>query len=155
MTIQGKSFRPNVAVIVTDDSGRVLLCERRKPAGAIQTVQGGIDPGETPEQAARRELQEELGLSPQDFEITEMLLKSYRYIWDPPIRKQLEEKHYVGQEQHFFLAKVRPDVKFDLDKHHREFQKVYWGTPENMLKHIWETKRPGMKAAIEAFKRKS
>ncbi|MFF5244703.1 NUDIX hydrolase [Streptosporangium sp. NPDC000095] len=59
------SGRPATRVICVDGAGRVLLMHWRDPVGG-QTLWeppgGGIDPGETPLQAARRELTEETGL---------------------------------------------------------------------------------------------
>lgn len=148
------TYRPNAAVIVTDGHGRVLLCERIVPPGVVQTVQGGIDEGESPEEAARRELEEELGLSPEDYEITEYLLGTYKYDWSDEIREAVWKNEFLGQDQHFFLAKVKPDTVFDLEGVEAEFARVYWGTPEELLNKVWEAKRPGLRAAIDAFRAK-
>jgi ADP-ribose pyrophosphatase len=54
-----------VAILALNDVGEMLLVRQRRPAIGAMTVEapaGLIDPGETPEQAARRELQEEAGL---------------------------------------------------------------------------------------------
>ncbi|MFD1813571.1 NUDIX hydrolase [Rhodococcus gannanensis] len=53
--------------VVTDDEGSRLLLTRRQPkmrahAGQFALPGGSIDPGETPEAAAARELDEELGV---------------------------------------------------------------------------------------------
>jgi len=150
-----KRFRPNAAVIVTDGQGRVLLCERYDKPGQIQTVQGGIDEGETAEIAATRELKEELGVDPVDFEVKAYLLGTYKYEWTPEIQKrmrQLRDKmDFTGQEQHFFLVEIDPETEFDLDFHHREFARVWWGSPQELIKKIWHRKRPGIQAALEGF----
>ena len=49
-------FRANVVAIVTDAKGRVMAFERSDVPGAWQLPQGGIDGGETPVEAAWREL---------------------------------------------------------------------------------------------------
>ena len=58
--------RRSARVIVVDDADRLLLLrggDPARPRHAIwHTPGGGIDPHETPEQAARRELLEEVGL---------------------------------------------------------------------------------------------
>lgn len=57
---------PAVAVLVRDDAGRVLLVRQlRYPLGrsTLELPAGLIDPGETPAQAAARELAEEAGLA--------------------------------------------------------------------------------------------
>ncbi|OGL94886.1 hypothetical protein A2348_05360 [Candidatus Uhrbacteria bacterium RIFOXYB12_FULL_58_10] len=151
------TFRPNAAVIVTDGNGRVLLCEREDLPGAIQTVQGGIDEGETPEMAARRELHEEIGLSPPHYEFVASLPNPMRYEWPQELldrwRAQPGDRFsaYDGQEQYFFLARVSPDATFNLDAHAREFSRCSWGTPQQMLDGAWEYKRSVLKSALEQF----
>ncbi|PIQ67484.1 hypothetical protein COY25_04080 [Candidatus Uhrbacteria bacterium CG_4_10_14_0_2_um_filter_41_7] len=146
-----KGYRPNSATIVINKSGQVLLCERNDRPGTIQTVQGGIDPGETPEQAARRELIEELGIWPENYEIKATLLNSKRYDWTTDLQYKLRHTGYIGQEQYFFLAEVADDVKFDLNFHYREFRKVWFDTPEQLLRLSWSKKRPGIEEALRGF----
>lgn len=146
-------YRPNAAVIVTDGQGRVLLCERTGVGeGRIQTVQGGIDAGETPREAAIREMNEELGLSPEQFSIVDEMGPTFRYDFPPEIRAQKPFIDIDGQEQKFFLAKVDPDVVFRLDADEvQEFSSVSWGKPEELAEQIWEAKRPGTIAALRHF----
>lgn len=147
-----ENYRPNVAVIVTDGQGRVLLCERsdEKYPGRLQTVQGGIDPGETPRQAAEREMREELGLREGEYTIVAELEQTFPYRWDDDYLVTVTSG-YVGQEQRYFLAQVSPDVVFDLSHHHREFSRVRWGSAGELLAHCWEKKRAGFEAALTAF----
>lgn len=58
---------PAVVVLALDADGRIPFVRQwRVPTGGplLELPAGGIDPGETPEQAAARELQEEVGLKP-------------------------------------------------------------------------------------------
>lgn len=150
-----KKFRPNAAVIVTDGHGRVLLCEREDGVySQVQTVQGGIDPGETAREAAVREVYEEIGLQPEQFDIIDELPETFRYEWPGDYRARFNgEKHeaFAGQEQTFFLAKVHLGVDFDLETHNKEFARVSWGTPRELVERCWEKKRPGIAAALRAF----
>lgn len=146
-----KGYRPNAATIVINKSGQVLLCERNDRPGTIQTVQGGIDPGETPEQAARRELIEELGIWPENYELKAALINSKRYDWATDLQYKLRHTGYIGQEQYFFLAEVADDAKFDLNFHYREFRKVWFDSPEQLLRLSWSKKRPGIEEALRGF----
>jgi ADP-ribose pyrophosphatase len=56
-----------IAAVVLDDRGNVILEKQyRRPAGKLllEIPAGGIDEGETPEEAVKRELQEEIGYLP-------------------------------------------------------------------------------------------
>ena len=153
-----EQYRPNAAVIITNEQGQVLLCERGFPGYAehtVQTVQGGIDPGETPREAAEREMMEELGVGRDDFEIIDQLDETFSYEWPKEYLEESQARYpgnvYIGQEQHFFLAMLNEDVVMDLDAHHREFDAVRWGTPEELRDGIWGPKRAGTEAALKAF----
>ena len=61
----------SVGIIAIDERGNLLLVNQfRYPAGEIllEIPAGCIDPGETPESAAKRELREETGFNPRDLE---------------------------------------------------------------------------------------
>ena len=56
-------LRVGVVAAVRRDDGQLLVFERRDVSGEWQLPQGGIEPGESLEEAAWRELEEETGLS--------------------------------------------------------------------------------------------
>ncbi len=56
-------YRPNVAIVVANSKNLVFWGKRIREH-SWQFPQGGINPGETPEQAMYRELKEEVGLEP-------------------------------------------------------------------------------------------
>jgi mutator protein MutT len=67
--IQGKDF---VVIVAVTRQNRILLVRQFRPAVAAVTLElpaGHIEPGETPEQAARRELLEETGHEADTFKL--------------------------------------------------------------------------------------
>ena len=53
----------SVLVVVHSAAREVLLLERLSPPGFWQSITGSLEPGETPREAALRELEEETGLN--------------------------------------------------------------------------------------------
>ena len=60
-----KLYRPNVGIALFSKRGHVFLGRRINAHGPFQwqMPQGGVDKGETPESAAIREMEEEIGVS--------------------------------------------------------------------------------------------
>src|SRR5439155_26592113 len=95
----GIRYRPNVAAIVSNAAGEILVCERADRPGAWQFPQGGVDDGETHEQALLRELHEEISIEPDDVRI--VLRKGpYRYLYPSGFTKH----GCHGAEQFYFLV---------------------------------------------------
>src|SRR4051812_23489763 len=91
-------FRPNVAGILRNPRGEILICERLGMDGAWQFPQGGIDEGESREEALARELSEEIGIAAEDFTILGHR-GPYRYLFAGGRQK----RGFHGNEQHYFL----------------------------------------------------
>ncbi|TAE90760.1 MAG: NUDIX domain-containing protein [Verrucomicrobia bacterium] len=73
-------FRPNVAALFIRPEGQLLVCERSTFPGSWQFPQGGVDLGETLEQALAREVREEIGLLPEHYEVLRQE-SGYRYLY--------------------------------------------------------------------------
>jgi len=124
-------YRPNVAALMVNPAGALLICERVTIAGAWQFPQGGVDPGETIEQALFREVREEVGLEPQHYEVIRHR-EGYRYLYPPQVRGKKIRKHGShGQEQTYFLCHLKPDApSVDVNQKQREFSAYRWILPE-------------------------
>jgi TDG/mug DNA glycosylase family protein len=102
--------RVAVRALVIDDIGRTLLVQYRRPVGDETwwgTPGGGVDPGETDEQALARELREEIGL--HEFELGPVL---YEHVGEFPWARQL-----FRQVNKTYLVRVRehePRATIDL-----------------------------------------
>ncbi len=117
-------YRPNVAIILRNDAGEILVCERSDWPGCWQFPQGGVKKGETLLEALHREVEEELGLLPADYRI----LSSrglYRYLFTSGRKKN----GYDGQEQQYYLAELtNNDAVIRYDASH-EFCDARWLAP--------------------------
>jgi 8-oxo-dGTP pyrophosphatase MutT (NUDIX family) len=91
--------RPAARVLCLDSGGRVLLLRWRDPVDRIifwEPPGGGLEPGESPIEAARRELHEETGL-PADAVLDHSIVVQRDFRWNG--------EHFQGPET-FFLGRV-------------------------------------------------
>lgn len=108
-------FRSNVAIVISDGMGK-LFWAKRLGQNAWQFPQGGLDKGESAEDALYRELYEEVGLEPSDVKVIQRTKKWLRY----HIPAQMQRKHSkplcIGQKQKWFYLELTGEaskVRFD------------------------------------------
>lgn len=123
-------YRPNVAILLVRDDGKLLICERMKVKGAWQFPQGGVDRGETLEEALLREVREEVGLTPESYEVVEMK-GGYRYLYPPEIKQKKKRRGWFdGQEQTYYLCRLTDkEAVIDVNQQPREFRTYKWIDP--------------------------
>ena len=119
----GKSYRPNVAAIIQRTDGCVLLGQRSDYPESWQFPQGGIDEGETPEDAIRREVMEEVGLPSAAYDLGP---KRGPYCYDFPAGP--DRRGFHGQEQWYFLCTLHGGAApgMDLTQTCGEFAALRW-----------------------------
>lgn len=147
------SYRPNVAALITDRHGRLLICERWNVPGAWQFPQGGVDPGESLRQALVREVCEEVGLREDDYDVLEMR-GGYRYDYPPEVLARKLRKHgSQGQEQTYFRCRLKPNARpVDVNQRPREFRAHAWIEPAEFdLDWLPEFKRAVYRAVLRDF----
>ena len=137
-------YRPAVGIMLLDRDGAVFVGRRiDMPAGlaAWQMPQGGIDPGETPRQAAIRELREEVGTDK-----AEILAESLAWLhYDVPaeIAGHMWGGRYRGQRQKWFAMRFTGEDS-DIDPaatEHPEFDAWEWVAPARLPELIVPFKR--------------
>jgi putative (di)nucleoside polyphosphate hydrolase len=120
------NYRPAVAAIIQDRSGRILICERADRPGAWQFPQGGIEAGETPEEALAREIFEEISLPRSAYGIAEVR-GPYRYSFPAGITK----KGFRGQAHYYFLLRLRGSKTLvNTTAANAEFRAARWIRPD-------------------------
>lgn len=97
---QNELYRENVSLITRKGSRFLLVNLTVWPHDYWKFPQGGVNPGESLEDAARREFQEELGT--ESIRIAAKSGVTRRYRWEAPVT--IHGQRYVGQEQTFFLV---------------------------------------------------
>jgi putative (di)nucleoside polyphosphate hydrolase len=157
----GSRYRPNVGLALFNRDGLVFVGRRKVGANpgnlrhAWQMPQGGIDPGETPHEAALRELYEEtnvrsvalLGEAPDWF----------AYDIPTPLAGLAWKGRYTGQRQKWFAFRFTgEDSEIDVEhpgggKHKPEFGAWRWEKLERVPDLIVPFKREVYEKVAAAF----
>lgn len=144
------SYRPNVAALILNRKGKLLVCERLNSKGAWQFPQGGVDKGEKMLKALAREIEEEIGLPWKSYKVLEKR-EGYNYLYPDQVKKQ--KSYFDGQVQTYYLCRLKkgaPDI--NLDQKSPEFGRYKWIMPEKFkLKWLPEFKRQVYRAVMLDF----
>ena len=127
-----EGYRPNVGIVLLNGRNEVFW-GKRVGQHSWQFPQGGIQHGESPEQAMYRELHEEVGLLPEHVQIIGRTRDWLRYdVPEEYLRRQhatrVHRTAYRGQKQIWFLLRL---VGLDSDiqlraSDHPEFDAWRW-----------------------------
>ena len=127
--IDAEGFRPNVGMVLANGQGQVLWA-RRAGQNAWQFPQGGIQQGESPEQALYRELEEEIGLQPAHVRVVGATRGWLRYrLPQRLVRRNSNGPVCIGQKQKWFLLEflgADDDVNLGGDPAKPEFDAWDW-----------------------------
>lgn len=158
-------YRPCVGIALIAPSGGVFVGRRRKDAGPEhvagphmwQMPQGGIDPGEDPEAAARRELFEETNVPPDAVELLAEIPDWLAYDLPPAVMKQAWKGRYRGQSQKWFAyGFLGSEALIDVQRpgggaHKAEFDAWRWARMSELADLIVPFKRPVYESVAAAF----
>jgi putative (di)nucleoside polyphosphate hydrolase len=145
-------YRANAGVVLINDAGLVFAGRRVGMADAWQMPQGGIDKGESPREAALRELEEEIGTRKG-----EVLAETAAWLtYDLPehlVGKALKGR-YRGQKQKWFAMRFTgSDGEIDIaGVEHPEFDAWTWMTSGALLARIVDFKRDIYRRVFEEFR---
>lgn len=141
--------------MLVNAQGLVLVGQRleKRAHGKWQMPQGGIDPGEDPEAAALRELEEETGVTADLVKIIAPAKNVMRYDLPPDLLGKLWKGKYRGQEQHWFLGRfLGTDADINLNAHDpAEFGAFDWAEPAKLPDLIVPFKREVYQKLVEEF----
>jgi putative (di)nucleoside polyphosphate hydrolase len=149
-----EGFRPNVGIILLNHRNQVFWGKRIR-THSWQFPQGGINYGETPEQAMFRELHEEVGLLPDHVRIVARTRDWLRYEVPTHFIRRDARGHYRGQKQIWFLLQL---IGRDSDMNlratdHPEFDAWRWNEYWIPLDVVIEFKRDVYQMALTELAR--
>ena len=146
-------YRPCVGVMLANAEGRVFVGQRiDQDITAWQMPQGGIDPGESPRDAALRELWEETGV-PTDLVTVETETEGWiPYELPHDIVPRIWKGRYKGQEQKWFLLRFHgQDSDVNIETEHPEFSEWRWLDPAELIANIVPFKRTVYERVMAEF----
>lgn len=158
-------YRPCVGITLIAPGGGVFVGRRRRDAGPEhvdgphqwQMPQGGIDPGEDPEAAARRELFEETNVPPDALRPLGEVPDWLAYDLPPAVMKQAWKGRYRGQSQKWFAyGFIGAEEMIDVARpgggaHKPEFEAWRWARFDELPGLIVPFKRPVYEQVVAAF----
>ena len=148
-------YRPCVGVVLANREGLIFTGERMDTPGAWQMPQGGIDEGETPQDAALRDMEEETGLPTKCVTVEAEHPEWVHYDLPDHLIGKVWKGRYRGQAQKWFLVRLQgPDSAIDIAKHHKEFARWRWSSADDVLRDIVPFKRGVYDQVIGAFRGK-
>lgn len=152
--IDSRGFRSNVGIVVCNREGR-LLWAKRIGQNAWQFPQGGIKAGETLEQALYRELDEEVGLQPEDVRIVHHTKHWLHYRLPANFIRQNADPVCIGQKQKWFLLALKGDEgRIDLARSGSpEFDAWRWVSYWYPLRQVIDFKREVYRKALQELRK--
>ena len=146
-------YRPLVVGCIINRQGEILLVERAGVPNHWQFPQGGCEPDETPRQAVRREMKEEIGTENLTI-IGQSKPDVYRYRWQKIWDEQTDDAAgrrryhgYAGQRVTVFYLKYDgPDDAIKVDK--QELVAYRWVEKNKLLETIHLVRRPLAKIVL-------
>nr|WP_198671049.1 RNA pyrophosphohydrolase [Oceanibium sediminis] len=145
-------YRPCVGVVLINTDGLIFAAERNDTPGAWQMPQGGIDDGESAEDAALRELEEETSVPANAVQLVAQTPDWVTYDLPPELLGKVWNGRFRGQKQHWFLFALTGDEGLiDLDTAHPEFNRWQWMSAADLLEAIVPFKRDVYSQVLGSF----
>lgn len=145
-----QTFRTGVGALIVNRAGLVLLMERRDRPGSWQMAQGGLDPGETPEEGVLREVAEETGIKATDLKQIAAVDRLLAYELPAQLRNK---KTGRGQVQYWFIFRFTGNDDLITLGDGQEFVRWAWVSMAEALARVVDFKKPVYRELAEYYRR--
>ncbi len=144
-------YRDCVGILLVNREGLVFVGRRRGlTEAAWQMPQGGIDKGESPREAALRELGEEIGTA--NAEIVDETEDWLYYDLPADLVGKAFKGRYRGQRQKWFAMRfLGADSDVDLEAHEVEFEDWKWAPIADLEAMVIPFKREVYREVVRRF----
>ncbi len=154
LIIPDKKYRRGVGIFLINNSNQLWVGRRSDYRNEYwQMPQGGIDNGETPEIAMKRELMEETGLK-SNYKIIGKSKRWLKYELPKNLVNVVWKGKYIGQKQLWFACRfVGNDTQINIkDFKQPEFCEWKWINPMDCLSLVVPFKKVLYEEVLDRFK---
>lgn len=147
---EARKYRRGVGIMLVNGRQEIFIARRNDVSDAWQMPQGGIDRRESPQQAAFRELKEEIGTDNAEIIAT----GNGWFYYDVPkdVAKRAWGGRWKGQRQKCFVMRFNEtDAEINLGTEHPEFDAWRWATIAELKKVAVTFKRDLYAALLDKF----
>lgn len=141
--------------MIVNRTGHAFVGKRidNKEGDWWQMPQGGIDPGENPDETVYREVWEETGILREHLTMLAKLGEELFYDLPDELKGKLWKGKYIGQRQTWYLMRFSgTDADIDLEAFkHPEFCEFKWVDPHLLPELIVPFKRAIYQRVVEEF----
>jgi len=124
------SYNPTVSVLILNEDNKVLLTHNKSHGPNFWKLpQGGVEPGESLEEAIKREVKEELNST--SFSVLKQSEIEYKYDWPKEVQ---EEKGFIGPKLTFFI--LRCEDQSTLKPNEEELDGLKWVHLDTLPSHF-------------------
>lgn len=150
----GYTYRPAAGVMLINDRKQVWVGQRLDSSlEAWQMPQGGLDPGEDPQEGALRELEEETGISRGLVDILARAKEELTYDLPEDLIGVVWRQKWRGQRQTWFLARfLGRDEDVNLQTADPEFRAWRWAEVAELPDLIVPFKKKLYEDVIRSFR---
>ncbi len=106
-------FRPGAGSVIYNQAGEIAVFARTDLPNVWQLQQGGMDADENPEETLWRELEEETGLTTDNF-LSSLPYPHWTIYAYPPTVSRRFATNCLGQVHRWFFLELKPDCEIDL-----------------------------------------